>query len=274
MTAPATQPGVDYASIDGNKLDAAKLRAWPARFAIVRGAFFDGGQMLADPHLARDRGDLQSADIRVGSYLILHWSHVQPEDQARAFIAAYGAQRPGELPPSLDLEADSAKAIGMTHAAALEWAHRAYDVLAAYYGVVMVYTSSRVWIDVFGGLPSKMGTAPLWIKIPYAYKAKNAPHPETAGTVGVLPAPWADPSSAGAWIEQYQGDAIKVPGLSSTVDLDVLLMYREGCGDTRDRWVSAQLSRHNVTTVAELQRLYGLTADGVCGVDTLCALAR
>lgn len=269
---------VDYASIDGNKppdIEAAKQ--FGIRGAIIRGGFTMAGLAYRDPHLERDADNWRKAGCTVGSYMILGWHAPSPEDQAQNFIEAY-TRHPGDLPPTLDLEADSAVAIGMTYQQALDWAHRAYDVLVEHYGHLMIYTSARVWAEVFGGLASRMAQSPLMLKIPYPYKTGQPPHLECGNPTApeILPLPWNAPSSGGVWLKQFQGDAKGVPGFSSTVDLNVFCNFN-GWAQTppaapRNLFVAQQLAAHGERTVRDFQTAKGLTADNVVGPVTFAAM--
>lgn len=195
----------------------------------------------------------------------------------------YGDRLPGELPPSLDLEADSDAAIGLTAAQALAWAERAWTALVARYGTCIVYTSLRVWLEVFGGLPSKMGASALWLKIPYVRNYHEAPALDwTNGINGQsMPRPWQT-ASPGVWIVQFQGDAWDVTtGRREQVDVDQLAACAAGEYSPRVRWLQARLG---VTTVdgsfgpitqralMGFQVAHDLTGTGVVDVATLAAL--
>jgi len=72
--------------------------------------------------------------------------------------------------------------------------------------------------------------------------ARNPPHLENIPALAQLPAPWRVPGSPGAFIEQFQGDAIGVPGFSSTTDLNLFRTYVASRLDPRTTWVQARLS--------------------------------
>lgn len=268
-----TIEGVDYASVDGNAPpDFALAKAHGLSFAIIRGAY-TYGRALPDLHLARDRDAAQAAGLRVGSYLIVGYGGISPEDQAHAFIAAYGDRRPNELPVALDAETNSNDHSVASDAARLAWLERAYDVLKARYGLVMTYTSLDQWTENFGDKDSRLGDGPLWIKMPYPWKEHNAPHPESCPAVGALPRPWRRTDSPGAWIEQYQGDAIGSPGFSATVDLNRFLPYiDDGRPDTRTPWMRKYLAARGMVYVTDLQKHGGRVADKVIGPNTFCDL--
>lgn len=268
--------GRDYASIDGNIVDP---EASGASFAIIRAAYTYKGSDVHDLTAKNDRPRWRKLGKTVGAYMILGWAKTgsSPEKQVANFIASYDDRQPGELPPSLDLEADSANAIGMTHAEALAWAERAYDALVKHYGIVLIYTSARVYTDVFGDLPSKMGASPLWIKIPYPWRAKQPPHPESCPTAAWvfdhLPPPWRDTMSPGAWIVQYQGDAIHVDGFTGTVDLNAWLpWYGSQQIGYRTKAVYAQLAVKGFKTLIEFQHAEKLLEDDVLGPKTFSLL--
>lgn len=262
--------GFDYASIDGQKIDYTKVQA---SFVIIRGSYGYGKVSLPDSNLARDRGLWSQMGKRVGSYMILSWNAANtPEDQVAVFARSYGARRPGELPPSLDLEADSAASLHMTPAACLAWAERAYDALVKLYGTVMVYTSLRVWAEVFGNLPSKMGASPLWLKVAYPMKVREPHRPDLAPQLFTTPGPWKPVTSPGVWIVQYQGDAVGVPGFSSTIDCN----YFRARTAPDSSWLAAKLHINgNAVTIAEWQQIENLaSADGIIGPATFCVLTE
>lgn len=260
--------GVDYASVDGNR--PPQIEGSGMSFAIVRGAFTYKDRVVADSFLKRDRDSWRQHNVTFGSYLILSYGSISPEEQASAFIAAYGDRRPGELPPCLDLESNSADCSIAADTGRLDYAQRAYDVLVQRYGIVMSYTSCYQWHDHFGGKPSRLGDGPLWIKVPYAYKAHNRPHPETCpSTVSDLPLPWRPASSPGAWIVQYQGDAIGAPGFSAAVDLNGWLVRRDSAPSL---WIRQLLARHGAEDVRHFQKAKNLVVDGVIGPKTFSAL--
>lgn len=255
--------GVDYASIDGNRRDFQAAKRAGITFAIARAAYCYKGVSYPDGSV-QDRDLAKLAGVTFGAYMILDW-HVDPAVQVATFVRSYGARRPGELPPWLDLEADSAAAVGKTPAECLAWAEAAYAALAKVYGCVGVYTSSRVWSEVFGNLDSRdLGVAPLWLKVPYLYAARQPAHfdDNLLKGEGEVPTPWQASDSAPVAIVQYQGDALSVPGFTSTVDLNLF-----SCKPSA--WLTWHLGGKSIT---EFQVAKGLVADGIVGPATFAAL--
>lgn len=283
--------GVDYASVDENQPPNVLLaRQAGVKFTIVRGAYTSGGKVKPDLDMTRDRDAWGNAATwaatgrttpgAFGAYLILGHSKVDPSpvEQAQTFIATYGKRRLGELPPTLDVEFRTGRvATGLTAEQALQRCEIALQTLQGYYGVVMTYTSTRVWKEDLGDLDSQpFESSPLWIKTGYVYKAGNRPHPESCpATPGELPRPW-QPSRVlgpGAWVHQYQGDAKGYPGFSSTVDCNRFLV--RDCTKQAVQpgsWIAQRLATYNCSDVVTFQRACGLSVDGVIGPATFAML--
>src|SRR4029077_6671547 len=128
--------GIDYAGIDGNKINPA---ATGAHFAYIRAS----AGMQTDPTWALHR-DMWAPVAPAGAYHALAW-HTDPVAQAEVFTKCAGARHPGEMPFALDVEADSAAALHLTPAQCLMQAEACLRELVAHYGVIAVYTSARVW---------------------------------------------------------------------------------------------------------------------------------
>jgi hypothetical protein len=238
-----THDGLDFASIDDNRLDYPVL--WQSfRFAFARAAFTWGSTCCADQTFAALRANRGDAAL-IGGYMILGW-HVPVPPQVAKLIETVGDLGPGEL-VALDLEADSARSLGMTPATCLAMAEAAFDLLVARYGIdrVVVYTSARVWSDVFGDLPSRIGGALGWIKIPYPMAVRQKPRPDLCPQfplgVAWIPPPWRAAGSPGVRICQYQGDALGVVGASSTVDLNRAVPLAVGSRGNGVAWLQDRL---------------------------------
>lgn len=269
---------VDYALVDGNAPpDCAKAVAFGARTAIIRAAWGYHGAAHVDRTIARDATAWRAAGAQVGAYLFLDYD-TDPIAQADTCHMAY-ARQPGDFPVALDLETDVPPP-GTTAASRVAFAERALARLQQHYGQhgVWIYTSLQQWLDHFGDLDSPaLGACPLWIKTPYAWKARNPPKLADVGPLGALPRPWRRAGSPGAWMQQFQGDALGWPGCSSTVDLSVFLPYSGTPGDARSAWLAQRIGTAQPLTVAALQtwqRSQGLTSDGIAGPRTFAALCR
>jgi hypothetical protein len=268
---------VDYAVVDGDAPPVfSAARSAGAVAVAIRGAWGYKGQAAADKTLARDAAPARAAGLQVLSYLFLDYE-TNPELQADVMAAAY-ARAEGDLPVALDLEIDTPP-LGTTPASRLAIAERCLTRLQQHFGArgVQIYTSLEQWGDHFGDLPSSaLGACPLWLKIPYAWKARNAPH--LPGPMTELPRPWRDASSPGAWSVQFQGDALGFPGFSSTVDLSYFVPFRAGAPDARAPYVASAIACAGPevlpTALPAWQAAHGLAADSIGGPATFAALTR
>lgn len=277
--------GVDYASVDyeslGNvKPSFASAFAWGARFAILRTAFTLNGAPETDPTWERHSGDARAAGIQIAPYMILGW-RADPVVQVEKLVAAYGEPAPGDLPPALDIEGVA----GVTPAQALAAIEAAVTALRAHYPTVMIYTSQTVWGEQLADQASAVcGACPLWLKVGYPWKTRNLPHPESipAASPMPVPVPWRTAGSPGAFVEQFQGDAIEVPGFRWAVDLNTFLPYAATSSDLRTAWVRGKLNAAGfpagatdaalASAIRAFQTARKLTVDGIMGVMTWAAL--
>lgn len=270
--------GVDYASVDQNAPpDYYAARAWGLKFSYIRGSIGRN----PDPTLARDRDRARSGGLPVGAFMAVDWAD-DPEPQARALIASCGTLTSGYMPPAVDIEFSRGIAsTGLTPRSAIEKIERIIATLQERYPTIVLYTSLRVWTEDLGDLVSKpIGACPLWIKDPYPWNPRNPPHLESIPPVGHLPTPWQDPTSPGAWIQQFQGDAIKVPGFSSTVDLNNFLVFSASREDPRKTWIDAKLTTSGFppavgpleARIRALQTAHQIPIDGLVGLETWALL--
>jgi hypothetical protein len=275
--------GVDYASIDYESLGNvepgfAAAFAWGARFAILRAAYTLNGVAKTDPTWARHSVLARAAGLQVAPYVILGW-HTDPVAQVNNLVAAYPTPQPGDLPPALDVEGVQ----GIAPAQAIAHVEAAVTALRAHYKTVMIYTSETVWSEQLGNAASAIcGACPLWLKVGYPYKARNPPHPEAIPAATNVPVPWRAIDSPQAFLEQFQGDAIDVPGFRWAVDLDTFLPYTASSSDRRTTWVRGKLEAAGFPTgttdaalasaIRAFQTDRRLTVDAVMGALTWAAL--
>lgn len=273
--------GVDYASVDDNtRPDFTALHRWGARFAVIRAAFMYGGASLADATWERDHAAARAAGIQVAPFVPLDWSGAfQP--LLERLLDVYPARARGDLPVALDVEGAS----GLAPAHALTKVEEAVTALQAHGLAVMIYTSNNVWVEQLGDLPSVVcGACPLWLKVGYPWRARNPPHPEKVPPASPVPRPWRSAGSPGAFVEQFQGDAIEVPGFTSTVDVNVFLTYKASASDPRTTWIRTKLEASRLScgdSVVELdeairafQSSHQLDVDGRIGPATWAELCR
>lgn len=263
--------GIDYADEDGNHVNAAAAVAGGVRLVGMRGAYGYGLTAQQDPTPARDAVGWRAAGAQVFAYLGLNYTCV-PEIQADALAASYTRQGT-DLPVALDLEVN-AKQPGITPQQRVAWAERAVARLQQHYGAasVWIYTSLEQWLDNFGDLDSTvLGALPLWLKTPYPWNPRNAPHVTDTGPLGELPRPWRRAGSPGAWCQQFQGDCVGFPGMSSTVDISTFLPLHPTVSDPRWDWVYARCAPG---TLGTWQTAHGLVVDGVVGPATFAQFCR
>lgn len=275
---------VDYASIDGNSPpDWAKFQAAcsaagsVATVAIFRAAW----GTRRDETMARDWLRAQQAGLVTGAYLYLRMKDdAGPVDQVHAFADAVGTLRANDLPPILDVED-----VGASPEKELEDVHAAWSEVRAIYGIApILYTSARVWAEDLHNLPAgEMTASPLWLAKPWPWRvhtpAQLAGAPFEGGALDPqVPPPWGDRGNW--WLHQYQGDAFRTPGFTSTVDLSRFHVMREGEAGTRVAWVQRRLGlaptgRYDAEMgkrLRTLQSCSGLAVDGIVGPRTFAAL--
>jgi lysozyme len=269
--------GIDYAQIDGNRTPNFPLaRSAGIDFLYARATV---GRSV-DPTFARDRDAATRVGIHVGAFMALDWSG-DPAAQAKIFASALGPIHPGDLPPAIDVEMSRGiAATGLAPSAAIQKIEIAIRTLQVRCPTVLLYTSARVWHEDLADLPSPLcSTCPLWIKVPYPWNPRNPPHPESIPPVGSLPLPWQGLGSAGAWIEQFQGDAVGLPGLTATVDLNAFLSSTGDSHDPRAAWISQRITNAGISSTGTIQDKirafqgkHRLDTDGIVGPATWSAL--
>ena len=259
--------GIDYASVDGNHSpDLGALKGAGASFAWLRASYaaYDPShgawRLVPDSTFVRDWGSLRAAGLVRGAYMgpAVMASHT-PEEQVGVFHGAVdlqGGLTPHvDLPPCLDIEfPQGISGTGMTRPQVVAWIRAAMAEMRRLFGCwPIIYTSARVWdgtdTDCLGS-PSTpdLLDCPLWLAR-YLYPSRQP---------AVLPPPESTPPCPRQWWDgwvahQDQGDALGVPGLSSTADID--------------RWRSAKLGDRG-GHVSLYQKRLGLPVDGNFGPQT------
>lgn len=290
--------GVDIASVDGNApvnwLFAAKSGV---RFAFFRGSY----RMWSDPTFAREAKRARDAGVTVGAYLFPTFADsVSIGSQIEAFAKAADVKAGRDLPPVLDVEFPGGiKATGNTRTELLgDIVEFVIEMRARFGCSPMIYTSARVWDgeddDALNAdeelasepdLVRELRACPLWLAR-YPFKTRIEAIGDDANEkprVEALPLPPV-PKAWGlenVWIHQYQGDAVRMPGFSSTVDLNRFFDLRIADNGPRVAWVQSKLAlktdgSFGVLTddaVRKFQKQRALVADGVVGPKTFAALA-
>jgi GH25 family lysozyme M1 (1,4-beta-N-acetylmuramidase) len=284
-----TSFGIDTASVDENKNpDWMRAKAQvPIDFAIIRSNF----GTVPDPVFPRDWPKLTEAGIVRGAYLFLRFPHStrgrppDPVAQAKAFIATVRNLDQSDLPPTLDVEfpGEGRKETGMTARQLLDGVRGAWKTLRDYYRVApIIYTSARVWNEDLCNLPAPdLAESPLWVKY-YPFRKGPARYGLQTFAGGrfnpPVPPPWGDPTNW--WIHQYQGDAVRLPGFTGTVDMNRFNTMIRGATGDRVRWVQRRLGvpqsgAFDASTERALrafQNKKGIGADGVINPRTFALL--
>jgi GH25 family lysozyme M1 (1,4-beta-N-acetylmuramidase) len=275
--------GLDYASVDGNKPpDLAAARAAGLRFAFVRATY----AKWADATAARDRDAIRKAGLVFGAYLfpVMAASSPAPEEQVAEFVLAAELDRSSDFAPVIDLEWPGGIAkTGRSRVEVAAWIERAVDALHAAYGCLpIVYSSTRVLAgtddDALAGAAAHvLEGCPLWLAR-YPYKTRVEAQVKTYEALTPPPTPNGDPD--GWWIHQFQGDALRFPGFTSTVDLDRFNVLELGAKGSRVVWLQKRLGliepdfgAATLAAVKAFQARRGLNADGVVGAATFAALS-
>lgn len=293
--------GIDYASVDENKINLAVAKAQGLlSFAIPRATY----GTYVDPIYKDQVAGLKSIGIVTGAYAFLRCPFkgarpVSPEDQIDAFVAAVGPLGCDSLPPSLDVEFPGNGFVDTgweNKAMALDWVRRAWSRLQTAYKIdPIVYTSARVWQEDLGNQAApEMSGSPLWLA-KYLCNAKKPAMRDASifqkGTIGIfkkpvnppIPLPWQSASkwADNFWIHQYQGDAIGFPGFSNTVDMNRFNPLLLGSSGSRVEWLQRKLKitvngyfdQVTAQALAAFQKSLSLDADAIVGPKTFCALA-
>lgn len=274
---------IDYASIDKNQPPdwAALDKALKTTGSTVGSVIFRGSWgTLKDDTIQRDWKRAKDSGKICGAYLFLRSSQ-DPLAQVHAFAEAVGPLTGQDLIPSLDVEDNGWESADQE----LNDVHTAWTEMREIYGVPpMIYTSDRVWREDLHNLsPGEMLDSPLWVAKPWPWQVRSMARLQSSAFDNgnykpIVPSPWG---VGNWWLHQYQGDAVYMPGFSSTVDLSRWNLLREGEAGKRVLWVQARLGLEQtgiystavVSAVKEFQAAHGLAKDGVIGPKTFVAIA-
>lgn len=272
---PGQPKGVDFASIDGNRVDFVKLRDAGKVFGYHRASL---GTRRDSDYVKRSR-EAREVRFPLGGYMFW-FAKKDPIAQVRTFLEsleAGWAPRPGDPIPAFDLEFPGNGRIetGLTARECIDRANQAVRFIRSELGVwPLLYTSARVvHEDLLDRDLGALNECPLWLAR-YSNSDPPAPHGRALGDF---------------WLHQYRGDTKKIPGLSNQGDLDRFHVFRADRDDPRRGWVADRLGIHRemvdrrgivpstdktlVTEIKKFQRRWALLDDGVIGPETFRFLA-
>lgn len=290
--------GLDFASIDGNVApDFKKVKSGGARYVIMRASFgtWDtrnrAWRIMPDPAFQRDWERIPKAKLVRGAYMFPVLQAPQtPKEQVAVFVdsisKAGGLDPHKDFPPVLDVEFPGGiKKTKLSRQGALEWIREAASLIKGSFGVQpMIYTSARVWdsedddaLDADRKVLTDLIESPLWLAR-YPYKARK-PAVLTLPTGGPpVPKMWG---ADNYWFWQYQGDALKMPGFSSTVDLNKFHIVMIGDKGPIVKWIQKKVGATvdgdfgpaTAKAVKRVQGKHGLVMDGIIGPATFAAIS-
>jgi GH25 family lysozyme M1 (1,4-beta-N-acetylmuramidase) len=155
-----TGPDVSrYQHPAGTSIDWAAVRAGGHSFAFVKAT---EGRELTNPYFAQDWAAVRAAGLYRGAYHYA-WPDADADDavtEAENFVATVGVtNRPGDLPPVLDLEQDG----GLDPTALAAWAQTFLTTVQAATGrTPILYTYPTFWAGSMGS-SDDFTAYPLWI---------------------------------------------------------------------------------------------------------------
>lgn len=289
--------GVDYASVDGNQPpDWRTARRAGIGFAIQRAsmALYSNSRkqwtIAQDPHFQRDWARIP---VVKGAYMFPEpRAAASPQEQVKVFAeavkAAGGLKRGVTLPPVLDIEFPGGLVKSrLTRKKAVQWmVDAAFSISDAFDVAPILYTSARVWdgededslnADTMIDVVEHLKDCPLWLAR-YPYKTRIGAVLIAPSKEPPVPVMWG---AGNYWFHQYQGDALRTPGFTSTVDINNFKEMKIGEGGKRVEWVQIRINvdvdgKFGPATQRALiafQKKKGLAATGIVDVATFAALA-
>ncbi|MEO8549369.1 MAG: GH25 family lysozyme [Kofleriaceae bacterium] len=278
--------GIDVASVDENHdVNWALAKAQgPISFAIIRAT----QATHVDGQFAATWPKLEATGLVRGAYMFLDFPRLGagaagPDIQAQTLIDTVGPLSTDDLPPALDIEFPHGRAAtGMSVNAALEWIRVAWATLRDWYKVPpILYTSGRVWHEDLDDAPvTELLDSPLWLAR-YFWTTKAPAMRDASQFANGLHAPPVPTPWGSAWaIHQYQGDALAMPGFTSTVDMNRFNTLVQGATGDAVRWAQRRLrvvadgnfGPITAGAVRSFQHTHGMVADGIVGPRTFAKL--
>ena len=199
-----TVSGIDVSHWDG-MVDWPAVRASGVAFSFIKAS---QGTSYTDDTFARNWTETRRNDVMRGAYHFF-CPKMNGTDQADHFLGVMGAMEPDDLPPVLDVESCSTAVCG----SACDWSgvscgtiatniQRFVDRVAAVTGrTPMIYTGVGSWDGAVCG-STDFAELPLWVA-------------NYGVTCPSVPAAWSD------WQFWQTGDAGRVPGITTAVDMNV-----------------------------------------------------
>jgi GH25 family lysozyme M1 (1,4-beta-N-acetylmuramidase) len=283
--------GIDFAWVDRDAVDWRKVRDDKIAFAYIRAMWSD----VVDPTYHQEAQRARDVGVLVGPYFFpdesVNAKHIAV--QVAAFCALVKAnEHVGDMPAGFDVEyARGVNATGRSRKELLtlivDIAERLHVGLG-YWPVL--YSSARVIdgqdtdaLDATrqGVDMSPLKNCPFWCSR-YITGYRKAP---VLGGLDALPWPPLPAYLGGTsnvWIRQTQGDAVGLPGVSGTVDINEFFALKLGSMGARVSWTqkrvgtseSGDFDHATELAVKQWQASRELEADGIVGPASFSLLAR
>lgn len=292
--------GIDYASIDqGHPPDFDVLEKAGCKFVWIRGVFsyweFTHNAWICaiDPCMARDWHRVP-ATMTKGTYVIVCPQATQKPAEVAAIlhkaVMDAGGTSNKDFVPCVDVEfPHGIKGTGMTPDEIMTWLRELIAAIKAIFKCprVIIYSSERVWDQndtdcLRNPSSSDLTDNPMWVARYLCPTRQPA----------VLPPPNVVPPAPHAWgtgghaAHQDQGDALNVPGTTSTNDIDNFHLTKLGDKNAFVGWIQHTLNATGATlmidgdfgpgtedAVKTFQTGEGLAATGVVDAATFAPLS-
>lgn len=227
--------GVDFFGGDGNTTGNRKIdldAAWKGGCRFVLRKLYQA-PYGPDAGFGADWKQLDASPMVRGFYVFPDFRpNADPAkvqiDHAAAALDAAGGLKPGDLAPGFDTEFGG-KPPPRSPAGIARFLEEFVTAMKDRWGCWSInYTSARVWdgtdVDCLRAPPSWISRkCPLWVKTGYRLQARQPLDTQPPTGRPKIPVAWTSKDSPGAFIQQYQGDALHVPGFLGTVDVNRFL---------------------------------------------------